>query len=372
MKTNKSDYLNLNSMNHILSEISRCDVILRCGKEKFIGMLYDISIAEPPIIKCKGEYDFNYYLMKVGEMLHVPCVEHKLLVRELFDKVEVGDDVPPEYYNVLATVYAKLEKFKDRDDDHENFKEKLTRDLGNQIYPSEKRHYKKVLQKTLRRKELQQQRYEGDIVKLFEEELKKLSEKFEVNFRANHNAVFKTDEFYLETIIKEYGLEFWQMVFISQVDKKIIIGTRHFFKIFDFSEAIIALEVFKAFADECYTDLEKNIIDFCEKTKTNPRLCEIAENTIKTMLKMNYQETGIEYGFYHDTVMNAVYLRPANSSVMYALLIKHQELLKSPMAFKEAIRDPKSMDPKIFCCKEMKYNPRKLDEKFRQKIKEDN
>ena len=42
------------------------------------------------------------------------------------------------------------------------------------------------------------------------------------------------------------------------------------------------------------------------------------------------------------------------------------------MAFKEAIRDPKSIDPKIFCCKEMKYNPRKLDEKFRQKIKEDN
>ena len=310
-------------MNHILLEISRCDVILRCGDEKYIGLLYDDSIADTPIVMCKGEYDFNYYLMKVGEMLHVPCVEHKLFVRDIFDKVETGDTVPPEYFNVLATVYVNLEKFKNRDEDHENFREKLIRDLGNQIYPSEKRQYKKVLQKTLRKKELQQQRYEGDIVKLFEEELKKLSEKFEVYFRVNHNAVFKTDEFYLETIIKEYGLEFWQMVFISKEDKKIIIGTRHFFKIFDFSEAIIALEVFKAFADECYTDLEKNITDYCEKTKTNPRLCEIAENTIKTMLKMNYQETGIEYGFYRDTVMNAVYLRPAKSSVMYALLIRH-------------------------------------------------
>lgn len=352
-------------MNHILSEIRKCDVILRCGKERYIGLLYDSAIADSPIVKCKREYNYNYLLMKAGERAGVPCVEHKLLVRELFDKLEIGDPVPCEYFKVLAPIYSNLEKYKKKNEEHDDvFIEKLTRDLGNQIYSSEKKAYKKVLRKTLKKEEHQQQTYEDDIVQLFEEELRKISEKFDITLRNYHNAAFNTDEFYLEKIVTEYRFEFWQMVLISQEDKKIIIGTRYFFDIFDFSETLIALEVFKALADECYTDLEKNIISFCEQAKTNPKICEIVESTIKVMLEMNYQESGIEYGFYCDTVVITVYLRPANSLVMYQILVWIQEFLKSPQTFKNAIKELNHNVPKGYGCKKKKYNPRFLDEKF--------
>ncbi len=369
LKTNKLDSLNLNFMNLILSEISRCDVILRCGNEKYIGLLYDGSIADSPIVECKGEYDYNCYLMKAGEMLHVPSVEYKLLVREIFDKVEIGDTVPPEYFNVLVTVYSNLEKFKKKDEDHDDgFIDNLNRDLGNQLYNSEKVYYKKVIQKIKRRKKLQQQRYEGDVENLFEEEAIKLSKKYEINIRTYHNSAFKTDEFYFESFINEYNLEFWQIVFISKEDHKIIFGTRHFFKEFDFSEALIVLEVLKTIVDECNTDFRKTAIEYCEENRTNPKLCQLVEDSIRTMLKLNYRETGIEYGFYLDTVISVVYLRPANSSVMYELLIRHRELIKSPQDFKEAIRDPKSINFKKIYCKEVQYDPRELDEEFQKEI----
>ena len=367
MKTNKPDYLNLNSMNHILSEIRKCDVILRCGKEKFIGVVYDSDIADSPIVKCKGEYEYNYFLMKAGEMLGVPCVEHKPLVQDLFDKVEIGNLVPVEYFKVLAPIYANLEKYKKKDkDNNDEFKKYLSRDLGHQLYHFEKNQYRKVIQKIQRRKKLQQQIYEGDVVKMFEEELRKLSEKYEMNIRTYHNAAFKTDEFYFESLVTEYNLEFWQMVFLSQKDHKIIIGTRHFFKEFDFSEVLIALEILKAMVDECNTDFRKTVIDYCEENKTNPKLCEIVENTIRTMLKLNYRELGIEYGFYCDTVISAVYLRPTDSPVMYELLIRHKEFLKSPQAFKEYIKNPDVTAPKEYGWKQKKYNPRFLDEKFQK------
>lgn len=364
MKTNKSDYLNLKSMNHIISEISRCDVILRYGKEKFIGVVYDSDIADSPIVKCKGDYEYNYFLMKAGEMLGVPCVEHKLLVRELFNKVEIGNLITTEYYKELATVYSNLEKYKEKDEGKDDFINKLTRDLSHQLYHTEKVHYKKLMQKILRRKKLRQQVYEGDVVKLFEEDLRKLSEKYEINIRIYHNAFFKTVEFYLESFITEYNLEFWQMVFISKEDQKIIIGTRHFFKEFDFSEALIALEVLKAIVEVCNTDFRKTAIDYCVEVKTNPKLCEIVRDTIKTMLKLNYREQGIEYGFYCDTVISAVYLRPADSDVMYELLIHHKEFLKSPEAFKEYIKSPGATAPKEYEWKKIKYNPKHLDKKF--------
>lgn len=364
MKTNKPDYLNLNAMNHILSEISRCDVIVRCGKEKFIGFIYDPSVADSPIVVCKGAYEYNYYLMKVGEMLDVPCIENKSFVRAIFDKVETGDLVPPEFFNVLATVYSNLKKFKQKEGDKYDFEKSLSRDLGNQIYSSETILYKKVIQKILRRKKLQQQLYKGDVVKLFEEEARRLSEKYEINIRTYHNAAFKTEEFYFESFINKYNLEFWQMVFISKEDHKILIGTRRFFKEFDFSEAHIALEVLKAIVDECNTDFRKTAIDYCEETKTNPKLCEIIENTIRTMLKLNYRERGIEYGFCCDTVISVVYLKPANSAVMYELLICHQDFLKSPQAFKNTIKDLKPYMPQKYGWKKKKYNPNCLDKEF--------
>lgn len=350
-------------MNHILSEISRCDVVLKCGNEKFMGFSYDSSIADSPRVICKGEYDYNYYLMKVGDMIGVPCVEQKLLVRELFENLEIGDILPDVYYTPLAKIYSKLDKFKNHDED-DDFIEKLNRDLGNQLYSAEKKNYKKIIGKILRRKSFKQKLYEGDIVRLFETELRNLSDKYENNYTTYHNAAFKTDVFILESFINQYNLEFWQMVFISKEDHKIIIGTRHFFKEFDFSKALIALEVLKAIVEVCNTDFRKTAIDYCAEAKTNPKLCEIVKDTIKTMLKLNYRERGIEYGFYCDTVISAVYLRPADSSVMYELLICHQVFLKSPQAFKNTIKDLKPYMPKECGWKKKKYNPRFLDEKF--------
>ena len=352
-------------MNRTLSEIRKCDVVLRCRDELFVGLSYDYKIANAPIVIFKGEFDYNYYLMKVGEVLHVPCVEHKILVRELFNKSEIGDIVPREYFNLLAHVYSSLEKFKNPKE-KDDFIEKQNRDFGNQIYAFEKYHYQKVIQKIRRTKGLKEKQFEGDVVKLFEDEIKNLTEKYELNCRTYHNAVFKTDEFYLESLIEEYSLEFLQIIFISKEEKRITIGTRLLFERFDFSEAHIAIEVLKAFVKTNNTDFRKIAIDHCEEKKINPKLCEIVTDTIRTMLKLNYKQRCIEYGFCHDTIISVVYLRPANSSSMYEILIFHKDFLKHPQDFKELIKAPKPLRQNYIVCNKKKYDSEKMDEKFQK------
>lgn len=381
------------SLNHVIGVISQCDVILRCKDELFIGLYYDTDVADSPVVVCKCRWDFNYYLTKVAEINGIPCVDNQPLTRALYEEVKEGDIIPSKYIRSVAVVYSNLEKFKNIKEES-SFYEQLNNDALAKIYNLEKIVYRQVERRYFKNKKVCESLYEGDVVRYFTEELRILAEDNELNFRTFHNAAYKTDEFYLETYFEKYDLDFWQLVFVSEKDKKIYVGSKTFFHLFDFREADVALGFVKALVEAWKGLLWRDAQKFIEEFEINPRLFDIAQNSITTMVEMNYNQNGYEYGFDFDKTCAMIYLKKKEISVedkasilalavqpitkgnalvkarngprMFEVLITYNEFLRHPDVFKDFIKDPKKLTKWNFWCKEMKYKQEKFEKKFQK------
>ena len=380
------------SLNHVIGVISQCDVILRCKDELFIGLYYDTDVADSPVVVCKCRLDFNYYLTKVAEINGIPCVDNQPLTRALYEEVKEGDIIHSKYVNAVATVYSKLDKFKNIKEKSE-FYEQLNNDALAKIYNLEKTEYRQVERKYFKNKKVCENLYEGDVVRYFTEELGILAEDNELNFRTFHSAAYKSDEFYLETYFEKYDLDFWQLVFVSEKDKKIYVDSKTFFHLFDFTEADIALGFVKALVEAWKGVLWNDAQKFIEEFEINHRLFDIAQNSIKTMVEMNYNQNGYEYGFDFDKTCAIIYLKKRSEPVsqdkkmsiyvkilldpetytasrkhkgprMYEVLITYNEFLRHPDVFKDFIKEPKKFTKWNFWCKELKYNQGNFEKKF--------
>lgn len=382
------------SQNHVIGVISQCDVILKCQNELFVGLCYDTDVADSPVVVCKGFWDFNYYLTKIAEMNGITCVDNQPLTRSLYEELKEGDVIPSQYIKPVAVVYSNLEKFKNKKKEVSEFYEQLNNDALAKIYNLEKTVYRQVERRYFKNKKVCESLYEEDAIKYFSEELRIVAEDNELNFRAFHSDAYKTDEFYLETYFEKYDLDFWQLVFVSEKDKKIYVGSRNSFRLFEFSEANLALGFVKALVEAWKGVLWNNAQKYIEEFEINPRLFDIAQNSITTMVEMNYKQNGYEYGFYFDKTCAMIYLKkreiseedrtaiinmafqpilksesPAKSSKgprMFEVLITYNEFLRHPDVFKDFIKEPKKLTKWNFCCKEVKYKQEKFEEKFQR------
>lgn len=359
--------MKLKSMNHVLAAINRCDVILKNGQEQFVGLYYDEVNFDRPIVLFKCDWGFNYYLSKALELMPVPCVEHKLLARALFQNTKEGDYIDVKYMNAVATVYSNLDKFKNRKD-KEDFDEELYLDVRTQLYQLESDICQTAEKKFLKKqaKEIIVQTTADKALERIQESIPKIAEESGFDYKVIHNAAKGTYEFYLETVLEDYEFDLWVMAMVSMPDQKIYIGNRCIFKNFELSEAALAVEYIKMLVKTNNEKLRQDVKTFCEEFEINPRLFDIAKNSIKTMLEMNYNYSGIEYGI--DDSMKTqvmVYLQDLNDQTkMFEVCITYNEFSRNPDAFKKYIEEPKVQKKWNFWSRRKKYNQKYFDEKF--------
>ena len=365
--------MKLKSMNHVPSVIIRCDVMIRNGQEQFVGLYYVRVRFDRPIVLFKCDWGLNYYLSKALELMSVPCVEQKLLARALFNNTKEGDFIDTIYFSEVASIYRNLPAFSD---EKEDFDEELNNDVLHQLYQLEKdickRAEKKFWKKRIKNQivkhiKIQINAVSDDNVR---EELQKsiseLAARYEMDYRIIHNASQSTDEYYLESEVEEHNFDLWIMVMLSTKDQKIYVGNRTIFQSFEMKNVDLACEYIKTLAETTCTELVQKTNQYCDEFKINPRLYDIAENTLKTMLKINYNWNGIEYGFYgSNKTAFMTYLRDQDDpSRMYEICITYNELLRNPDAFKQLIENPKIVRKWNFWSRRKKYREELFDEKF--------
>lgn len=357
--------MKLKSMNHVLSVINKCDVIIKNGQDQFVGLYYDRVRFDRPIVLFKCDWELNYYLSKALELMPVSCVEHKPLARALFNNTKEGDFIDTIYFSEVASIYRNLPAFSD---EKEDFDEELNNDVLLQLYQLEKDICKRAEKKFWKQK-IKNQTEEKSVDTVREKLQKKVSElasKYEMDYRIIHNASQSSDEYYLESEVEEHNFDLWIMVMFSTKDQKIYVGNRAIFQSFEKENVDVVCEYVKALAETTCTDLVQKINQYCDEFKINPRLYDIAENTLKTMLKMNYNWNGIEYGFYgSNKTAFMTYLRDQDEpSRMYEICITYNELLRNPDAFKKLIENPKIVRKWNFWSRRKKYRKELFDEKF--------
>ena len=237
-----------------------------------------------------------------------------------------------------------------------------------QLYQLEKDICKRA-EKKFWKQRIKNQAEEKSVDTVREKLQKKVSElasKYEMDYRIIHNASQSSDEYYLESEVEEHNFDLWIMVMLLTKDQKIYVGNRTIFQSFEMDNVDVVCEYIKALAETTCTDLVQKINQYCDEFKINPRLYDIAENTLKTMLKMNYNWNGIEYGFYGSSkTAFMTYLRDQDDpSRMYEICITYNELLRNPDAFKKLIENPKVVRKWNFWSRRKKYRKELFDEKF--------
>lgn len=138
--------------------------------------------------------------------------------------------------------------------------------------------------------------------------------------------------------------------------------------------------------------LLNHLISFPKKVQVHFGQDNIAQNSITTMVEMNYNQNGYEYGFDFDKTCAMIYLKKKEISVedkatilalalqpitkgntlvkarkgpsMFEVLITYNEFLRHPDVFKDFIKGPKKLTKWNFWCKEMKYKQEKFEKKF--------
>ena len=362
-----------------MSKLTCCDVILTNGLEH-VGIKYDFDYLDAPFIASKGACIVTAPVRKILEMTGIPCVENKPLAGVLFQNYEIGEPISIDYYNVLAKIYSKLDKYKGNAEEPD-FLERLNKDVLSDVRRLEERINKKVIRRFEKQEGACAALYGGEAGEYLKNEIRTLTEFYKLNARYSYNPATKNHEFYLETYIQEYDLDFWQVIIVSEKEQNIYVGSRHFIKIFAYNEVDTAIKFLQELLKACNGVLKEAAQAYCEEYKINPRLYEIALNSIKTMLEMNYNKTGLDYVIHSDTTgvvillkkkylfedetmkmiatINGVNIPPKNR--MYEIVITYNEFLRNPELFKKFLEDPKPMKKWNFWCKERSYNSKYFD-----------
>lgn len=96
----------------MLQDVPRADVVITNPTHIAIAIKYDPLEAPAPLILAKGADHMAEKIKEVARENGVPIRENKPLARALYKMVEVGDLIPEELYQAVATILAQLFKFR--------------------------------------------------------------------------------------------------------------------------------------------------------------------------------------------------------------------------------------------------------------------
>ena len=98
------------AMQHIRTTVPTADVVVTNPTELAIAIKYDAHDMSAPRVVAKGADFLAKKIREIAIMSAVPIVERKPLAQALYKTVEVGQEVPEEFYKAIAEVLAYVYK----------------------------------------------------------------------------------------------------------------------------------------------------------------------------------------------------------------------------------------------------------------------
>jgi len=96
------------SMNRILKEVPRADVILTNPTHLAVALRYKPGEDRAPIVVAKGADELAAIIRKLARQHGVPIIEHRSLARALYTTVKVGKPIPSDNFLAVAEVLARV------------------------------------------------------------------------------------------------------------------------------------------------------------------------------------------------------------------------------------------------------------------------
>ena len=88
--------------------VNESDVVITNPTHYAVAIKYDRKTMLAPMVNAKGADDLAMRIKTLAKENNVEIMENKLLARELYTKVEIGDIIPEEYLQAIAIILAKV------------------------------------------------------------------------------------------------------------------------------------------------------------------------------------------------------------------------------------------------------------------------
>jgi flagellar biosynthetic protein FlhB len=95
-----------------LSEVPKADVVITNPTHYAVALKYDPSYMNAPTVIAKGVDALALRIRKIAEENGIEIVENRQLARALYASVDIGEEIPPEYYSIVANILAVVYKKK--------------------------------------------------------------------------------------------------------------------------------------------------------------------------------------------------------------------------------------------------------------------
>ena len=100
------------AMRRMMQEVPHADVVITNPTHYAIVLKYDENSMDAPRVVAKGT-DFVAQKIKLIAKEHdVVMVENRPLARAMYDQVEIGDQVPEEFFKAVAEILAYVYRIK--------------------------------------------------------------------------------------------------------------------------------------------------------------------------------------------------------------------------------------------------------------------
>ncbi len=96
----------------MMQAVPTADVIIRNPTHFAVALKYDMEKNAAPVVVAKGQDELALRIVKVGEDNGVTVIENRQLARGLYASAELDQEIPREYYSVVAEILVKVYRLK--------------------------------------------------------------------------------------------------------------------------------------------------------------------------------------------------------------------------------------------------------------------
>ncbi len=97
---------------NMLKEVPKADVVITNPTHYSVALLYEVGRDAAPRVIAKGENRIALEIRRIARENDVPIVESPKQARLLYAEVDVGKEIPKEFFEAIVAILITLEKFK--------------------------------------------------------------------------------------------------------------------------------------------------------------------------------------------------------------------------------------------------------------------
>lgn len=90
----------------MMEDVKKADVVITNPEHLSIALRYDAMTMEAPAIVAKGANKIAFKIREIAKENSIPLVENKPLAQNLYKFVNIGQEIPPDFYQAAAEILA--------------------------------------------------------------------------------------------------------------------------------------------------------------------------------------------------------------------------------------------------------------------------